>query len=304
MATATSSRYRYLDPGTLSQVQNLGLAARTAVEGFYAGLHKSPHKGFSVEFAEHREYTPGIDPKHIDWRVFGRRDKLYVKQYEEETSLRCHVVLDKSASMGYRLDGALTKLEYGSYLAACLAWLMAMQHDTVGLMTCDDQLRDQVPPRQGAGHLKILMELLEQTEPGNQTNLGEVLHRLAETVKRRSLIVVISDLLDDPDQVVAGLKHFRHSRHDVIVFHVLDPAELTFPFDDISRIEDMETGRELTGDPQAFRNAWMEELEKFLDTIRRGCRSSQIDYVLARTDSPLDRFLGTYLARRSRAMKK
>ena len=247
---------------------------------------------------------PGDPLRNLDWKVWGRTDRLFIKQYEEETSLRCHVVLDKSASMGYRLDGSLTKLEYGSYLAACLSWLMALQHDTVGLMTFDDQLRDQVPPRQGAGHLKILMELLEQTEPGNRTNLGDVLHRLAETVKRRSLIIVISDLLDDPDQVVAGLKHFRHSRQDVIVFHVLDPAELMFPFDDVSRIEDMETGRELTGDPQAFRNAWMEEIEKFLDTIRRGCRTAQIDYVLARTDAPLDRFLGTYLARRLRAMKK
>ena len=302
MSTTTSPRYKYLDPQALSRLKNLSLAARLVVEGFFAGMHKSPHKGFSVEFAEHREYTPGIDPRHIDWRVFGRCDKLYVKQYEEETSLRCYILLDKSASMGYRSDGPLSKLEYGSFLAASLAYLMAFQHDSVGLMTFDDQVRENVPPRQGSGHLRLLMDLLEKTEPGNETNLGKTFHSLAETIKRRSLVVIISDLFDDADELIAGLKHFRFKKHDVIVLQTLDPAELTFPFEDVSRIEDMETGREITSDPRAFRNGYLEELGNFLDSVRVGCRTSQIDYALAETNMKFDTFLGTYLAKRKMLM--
>ena len=302
MSTTTSPRYKYLDPQALSRLKNLSLAARVVVEGFFAGMHKSPHKGFSVEFAEHREYTPGVDPRHIDWRVFGRCDKLYIKQYEEETSLRCYILLDKSASMGYRSDGPLSKLQYSSFLAASLAYLMAFQHDSVGLMTFDNQVRENVPPRQGSGHLRVLMDLLEKTEPGNETKLGDTFHKLAETIKRRSLVVIISDLFDDADELVSGLKHFRHKKHDVIVFQTLDPAELTFPFEDVSCIEDMETGREITSDPRALRNGYLEELGNFLDLVRGGCLTSQIDYALAETNMKFDTFLGTYLAKRQMLM--
>lgn len=298
MAT-TAPEYKYLDPEALSRLKNLSLAARLVVEGFFSGMHKSPHKGFSVEFAEHREYTPGVDPKHIDWRVFGRRDKLYVKQYEEETSLRCYVLLDKSASMGYKSEGAkLTKLEYASYLAASLAYLMAFQHDSVGLISYDTGVRDRIPPRQGPAHLKVLMEHLEETNPGGETSLSETFHQLAETIKRRALVVVISDLFDDPDALVGALKHFRHKKHEVVVLHTLDPAEVHFPFDDVTQIEDMETTRQVISDPRAFRKTYLEELAKFLDTIRAGCLGSQIDYALAQTDQRFDNFLGAYLARR------
>jgi uncharacterized protein (DUF58 family) len=302
MATAIAPQNKYLDPEALNRLRNLSLAARMTVEGFFSGMHKSPHKGFSVEFAEHREYTPGIDPRHIDWRVYGRRDKLYVKQYEEETSLRCYLLLDKSASMGYRSDVGLTKLEYSSYLAASLAYLMTFQHDAVGLITYDDKIRDNIPPRQGPGQLRTLMEVLEKTEPGNETNLSETYHQLAETIKRRSLVIVISDLFDDPAELVGALKHFRHKKHDVIVFHTLDPAEITFPFDDVSRIEDMETGREITSDPRAFRNGYLDELAKFLEAVRGGCLEAQIDYRLAETNIKFDAFLGAYLAKRQMMM--
>jgi uncharacterized protein (DUF58 family) len=294
----SSTTYKYLDPAALSRLKNLTLAARMVVEGFYAGMHKSPHKGFSIEFAEHRQYTPGVDPRHIDWRVFGRRDKLYVKQYEEETSLRCYVVVDKSASMDYRHSGKLTKLQYASYLAASLAYLMAGQHDAVGLVTFDRGIRDLVPPRQGAGHLRVLMEKLEQTSPGGESGLAGVFHKLAEQIKRRALVVVISDLFDDAAELVGALKHLRHEKHDVIVFHTLDPAEISFPFDDVTRIEDMETAHEVTSDPRAFRKAYLEELAQFLDTVRGGCLDAQIDYALAETDQSFDMFLGQYLARR------
>jgi uncharacterized protein (DUF58 family) len=294
-----TTQYKYLDPEGLSRLKNMALAARLVVEGFFSGIHKSPHKGFSIEFAEHREYTPGIDPKHIDWRVLGRRDKLYVKQYEEETSLRCYLLLDKSASMGYKSEGApLTKLEFGSYLAASLAYLMAFQHDTVGLITYDTGVRERIPPRQGPAHLRVLLEKLEDTRPGGETSLSDTFHQLAESLKRRALVVVVSDLFDDPDKLVGALKHFRHKRHEVIVLHTLDPAEITFPFDDVTRIEDMENQREVISDPRAFRKSYLEELAKFLSKIQGGCRSCQIDYAQADTSKRFDMFLGTYLARR------
>ncbi|HUY36548.1 MAG TPA: DUF58 domain-containing protein [Pirellulales bacterium] len=292
------AHYKYLDPEALSRLKNLSLAARLVVEGFFAGLHRSPQRGFSIEFAEHREYTPGVDPRHIDWRVYGRRDKLYVKQYEEETSLRCYLLLDKSASMGYKSAGPWTKLEYGSFLAASLAYLMAMQHDAVGLISFDTQVRDRVPPRQGPGHLRVIMEKLERTAPGGETGMGETLHELAESIKRRALVVVISDLFDDADQLVSALKHFRHKKHEVVVFQTLDTAELTFPFDDVTRIEDLENGREVTSDPRAFRKAYLEELSQFLAAVRQGCLDGQIDYALAETSQRFDGFLGSYLARR------
>jgi uncharacterized protein (DUF58 family) len=296
MPTAT---YKYLDPEALSRLKNLSLAARQVVEGYFAGMHKSPHKGFSIEFAEHREYTPGVDPRHIDWRVLGRRDKLYVKQYEEETCLRCHILLDKSASMGYKSAGApLTKLEYASYLAASLAYLIAFQHDSVGLVTFDTKVRNQLPTRQGPGHLRVLMEMLEDTGAGAETTLSSTFHLLAESFKRRALVIVLSDLFDDPDQLLTALQHFRHKKHEVLIFQILDPAEIAFPFDDVTRIEDMETSREVTSDPQAFRAAYLDELAKFLDIIRLGCRSAQIDYTVAQTDQRFDMFLGAYLARR------
>jgi uncharacterized protein (DUF58 family) len=295
----TASQYKYLDPEALSRLKNLSLAARLVVEGYFSGLHKSPHRGFSVEFAEHREYTPGVDPKHIDWRVFGRRDKLYVKQYEEETSLRCYLLLDKSASMGYKSDGAaLTKLEYASFLAASLAYLMTLQHDAVGLITYDTGVRDRVPPRQGPGHLRVLMDKLEATNPGGETSLSATFHQLAESIKRRALVVVLSDLFDDPEALIGALKHFRHQKHEVVAFQTLDRAEITFPFEDVSRIEDMENQREVVSDPRAFRKTYLEELERFLETIRGGFLAAQIDYALAETDRPFDGFLGTYLARR------
>jgi uncharacterized protein (DUF58 family) len=293
-----ATQFKYLDPLALSRLKNLTLAARLVVEGFFAGMHKSPHRGFSVEFAEHREYTPGVDPRHIDWRVFGRRDKLYVKQYEEETSLRCYLLLDKSASMGYKHSGQLTKLQYGSFLAASLAYLMSFQHDAVGLITHDTGVRGRIPPRQGPGHLRVVMEQLEDTTPGGETSLAETFHQLAETIKRRALVVVISDLFDDADSVVAALKHFRHKKHEVILFHTLDPAELTFPFDDITLVEDLETKREVMSDPRAFRKAYLEELGKFLQTIRGGCLDAQIDYAQAETGQKFDTFLGAYLAKR------
>jgi uncharacterized protein (DUF58 family) len=298
----TTTNFAYLDPEALVQLKNLSLAARLVVEGLYAGMHKSPYRGFSIEFAEHREYTPGIDPRHIDWRVLGRRDKLYVKQYEEETALRCYLLLDKSASMGYKSTSSLTKLEYACFLAASLAYLLAGQHDSVGLITYDTGVRDLIPPRQGTGHLRAIMDRLERTAPGGETGVSETFHQLAESIKRRALVVVLSDLFDDPAALVDALKHFRHKKHEVIVLQTLDPAEIAFPFDDINCIEDMETSRQVISDPRAFRKAYLEEFGKFLELVRMGCRAAQIDHSIVRTDRPIGGVLGDYLARRQRSV--
>ena len=295
----STTTYEYLDPVALSRLKNLSLAARKVVEGYFAGMHRSPNKGFSIEFAEHREYVAGMDPRHVDWRVLARRDKLYIKQYEEEISLRCHLIVDKSGSMDYKSDkAAMTKLQYSCYLAASLAYLMAFQHDASGLITFDTAVRDQIPAKQGPGHLRVLMDTLEKTKAGGETSLAVTLHRLAESLKRRSLVIILSDLFDDPEKLVGALKHFRHARHEVVVMQILDPAEVTFPFDDVTRIEDMENGREVTSDPRAFRNAYLEEFGRFLETVRGGCRSAGIDHVVAQTDQRFDLFLGNYLARR------
>jgi uncharacterized protein (DUF58 family) len=201
--------------------------------------------------------------------------------------------------MGYKSEGQpLTKLEYASFLAASLAYLMAFQHDAVGLITCDTGVRERIPPRQGPAHLRVLMEKLEDTAPGGETSLSETFHQLAESIKRRALVIVISDLFDDPERLVGALKHFRHKKHEVIVFQTLDPAEVRFPFDDVTQIEDIETRRQVVSDPRAFSKAYLEELGRFLDTVRGACLAAQIDYALADTGQRFDSFLGTYLARR------
>lgn len=295
-----AKEYRYLDPAALARLKNLSLAARLVVEGLFAGHHRSPHRGFSIEFAEHRQYTPGIDPRHIDWRVFGRRDKLYVKQYEEETSLRCYLLIDKSASMGYRHSAPITKLEYASFLAASLAYLMALQHDAVGLISYDSAVRKRVPARQGPEHLRVVLRQLEDTTPSGETSSSATFHELAESLRRRALLIVLSDLFDDPDPLLAALKHLRHKKHEVLVFQTLDPAELNFPFDDVTRIEDLETGREVSSDPRAFKQAYLEALAAFLTQVQQSCRAAQIDHQVVSTSQPVGDFLGRYLAHRER----
>ena len=293
---------RYLDPAALAKLKNLGLAARLVVEGLFSGQHRSPHRGFSVEFAEHRQYTPGIDPRHLDWKIFAKRDKLYVKQYEEQTNLRGYLLLDASASMGYRHSGPMTKLEYACYIAATLAYLMMVQQDAFGLIVYGERVRLNIPPRQGRGHLRIVLEQLENVRPEGQTDLARTFHELAETMKRRALVVVLSDLFagtgPDTAPLVDALGHFRHKKHEVVVFHILDQAELSFPFRDAGQIENMETGFTIASDAEAVRSHYLQELAAYLDALRRGCLSREIGYALADTTEPFDLFLGTYLTRR------
>lgn len=288
---------RYLDPKVLAQVSGLELRARLVVEGFVSGLHRSPYHGFSVEFAEHREYSPGDEIKHIDWHVYGKSDRYYVKRYEEETNLKCYVLLDASASMAYT-SGGMSKLEYASSLAAALMFMMLRQRDSVGILTFDRTVRRYVPPRGIPEHLQVLLAALDEVEARSRTDISAICHDFAERIRRRGLIVLFSDLFDDPRRVLVSLRHFRHRKHEVIVFHVLDEAERTFPFDETTMFRSLETGTEVLVDPAHLRSHYLEKLDAYLETLKRGMREQSIDYVPLSTATPFDRALVRYLGKR------
>ncbi|OHB71919.1 MAG: hypothetical protein A2V70_10440 [Planctomycetes bacterium RBG_13_63_9] len=291
--------YRFLEPQALARVKNLAVVARGVVEGAISGLHSSPYKGFSVEFAEHREYTAGDDPRHLDYRMMARTDRLYIKQYEEETNMRVQILLDTSASMGYSHEGKLTKLGYASYLTAILSYLMTRQQDQVALTTFDTQVRLDMPARSSPRHFNEMMRRLESLEPGGQTDVAETLHRLASRFKKRCLIVLVSDLYDEPEEVVRALHHFRHRRHEVILFHVFDKAEIEFPFRDLTAFHDLETNQRIQVDPAYVRDAYREQIEGFIEGYRRACAEIQIDYVMTDTSVPYDFMLSKYIAKRN-----
>ncbi len=292
--------YRFLEPSALARVKNLSVVARGVVEGFISGLHSSPYKGFSVEFAEHRKYTAGDDPRHLDYRMLARTDRLYVKQYEEETNMRVQILLDTSGSMGYGHDAGVTKLQYGSYLTAILSYLMTRQKDSVGLTTFDTEVRLDMPARSSPRHFNEMMRCLEGIQPGRRTDVAETLHRLADRFKRRCLIVLVSDLYDEPQHVVRALHHFRHRRHEVILFHVLDKAEIDFPFREEITFHDLETDERIQIDPAYVREAYVEQIEAFIENYRRACAEAQIDYVITDTSVPYDFMLSRYIAKRNR----
>ncbi len=289
----------YLSPDALAKLANLNLVARLVVEGFISGLHRSPYKGFSVEFAQHREYIPGDDLKYLDWKVYARTEKYYIKQYEEETNLKAHILVDSSASMGYK-SGTLSKYQYGCYLAASLAYLMIKQQDSVGLTVFDERIRENIPPKAGATHLKVILDSLENISPSNETHIGGTFRNLSEMIKRRGLIIVISDLLDNPPDVLTALKHFRHRKHEVIVFHLMDDEELTFPFTKMTVFRDLETGERLTVDPNSIRKEYLASINEFLKVYRKGCYESDIDYLNVNTSTPFDSCLASYLAKRQK----
>ncbi|HUV38503.1 MAG TPA: DUF58 domain-containing protein [Planctomycetota bacterium] len=298
--TESRGAYRYLTPETVARFRNMNLAARSVVEGFVSGLHKSPFHGFSVEFAEHREYTPGDNIKYIDWMALARTDRYYVKQFEEETNLRCHLLLDVSGSMGYASSGALTKFEYGCYLAGALAYLMVRQQDSVGLVTFDNEIVAHIPPRATMSHLNVVLRALEDTTPGSVTRVGNIFHHLAETLKRRGLIIILSDLYDDRREVMRALRHFKHKHHEVIIFHLFDRAELEFPFERLTQFIDMETRQKLQVDPRYVRDEYRRHLDAFINDYRRDCSESHIEYVVTDTSVPFDLMLTAYLSRRKR----
>lgn len=295
---------KYLDPRTLARLQGLEVRARRIVEGYVAGLHRSPFHGFSIEFAEHREYVPGDDLRYVDWKVFGKTDKIYLKQYEEETNLLAYLVLDTSESMRYQSDPqGLSKLEYAKCVAASLAYLVLHQQDSVGLATFDNQIRSFVRPSGSPSQLKQVLHVMEQSPGERKTTTGPIFHDLAERLKKRGVVIVLSDLFDDVEPMMAGLKHFRHRRHDVVVIQVLDPAELEFPFRNTTLFKGLEELPEVLTDPRSLRKAYLEEFEKFLLEVRRGCRAHNADYLLLRTDQPLDVALSSFLSSRMRRVR-
>ena len=290
--------YKYLEPQALARVKNLQMVARRVVEGSITGLHASPNKGFSIEFAEHREYVPGDDPRHLDFKMLAKTERLYVKQYEEETNMRVQIVLDTSASMGYKYSSKITKYDYACHLTAILAYMMTRQQDSVGLTTFDTEIRLDMPARSSPRHFHEMMERLEAQRPSQQTGIADTLHLLANRFKKRCLIVLISDLYDDHDNIMRALHHFTHRRHEVIVFNIFDKAELEFPFEDTIAFHDMETKERILVQPDSIRNVYIEEVRKFIDNYRRACRESGIDYVLTDTSVPYDYMLTRYVAKR------
>jgi len=283
----------------LARLGTLELKARAVVEGLLSGLHRSPFKGFSVEFAEYRQYLPGDDLAAIDWKVYARTDRHYVKKFEEETNVDCHLLLDVSASMGYGSRG-ITKLEYGALLASSLAFLMNRQRDAVGLTTFDDAIVTMVPPSARASHLRSILVTLDRTTLGHRTDVSKPLHVLADGISKRGLVVFISDLLDEPDRVVDGLRHFRFRGSEVIVFHLIDPAELTFPFDRAARFRDVELGDEVMAVPSVVRQEYLDALNAAIERYKRELGSEGIDYRLIDTSTPLEFALVSYLSTRGR----
>ena len=292
-----------MEPQALARVKNLSMVARGVVEGAISGLHASPYKGFSVEFAEHREYSPGDDIRHVDWKVWSKTDKLYLKLYEEETNLLTYLLLDTSQSMDYASEGNVTKLMYAKMVAAALSYLVLHQSDAVGLATFDSRVGRMLKPSGQASQLKEIISLMDHAPGRAKTNLTTVFHDLAERSKRRGLIVVLSDLFDDPERVVAGLKHFRHRRHDVVVMHVLDPAELSFPFRQTTEFKGLEGLGDVLVDPLTIRQAYQAEIQAFLEAIKRGCRVADIDYLPLLTDQNLAVPLSAYLRARQGGRK-
>ena len=292
-----ASPRRFLAPAVIARVARLDLRARHVVEGFIAGMHKSPFFGHSVEFVQHREYVPGDDIRHLDWKVWSKTDRYYIKQFEAETNLRSHLVVDVSESMHYG-RGALNKYNYGCTAAACLGYLLLRQQDSVGLISFDADVRQVVPPRAAQTHIDSLVRAMHVSKPQEKTDLERILRRVAETTPTKGLIVIISDLLADREPFFRGLEMLKHRRHDILIFHVLDEEEMTFPFTGTTRFEGMEQMPHLVCDPRALRDGYLEALEEYLVEVRRGCTRMGIDYNLVRTNDYLDAVLSKFLHRR------
>jgi uncharacterized protein (DUF58 family) len=288
---------RFIDPQTLVRIASLELVARTVVEGFISGLHRSPRLGFSVNFAEYRNYNPGDDIRKIDWKLYGRTDRFYIKEFEGETNTGIHLILDCSRSMDYGNKG-IRKLEYGQFLAASLGYFAFKQRDAVGFVSYDDDIIDYIPARSSIGHLNAILHAIERTRPGKRTDFYQPLARVAERLRRRGIVVVISDLMHDPENVMGGLRHLAYRGNDVIVFQILDPAELHFDFQDAAQFVDMETGAEMHVIPDYLRREYVRVLGEQIAEYEKECLKDRMDFALLDTSRPLDKALFSYLVRR------
>ncbi len=298
MAKASPSQPRYLDPDVLQQIASLGLLPREMIQGTRVGMHASPMRGFSAEFAQHRQYVPGDPAKHVDWRLYGRTNRYYTKLFEAETNFDAQLLLDASASMRFSSHG-VSKLEYAKQMAACLAYLIVGQRDSAGLGVFDDRLRRYIKP---ASTMRIISDIDEElariTDPQPKTNIATILHQFAARFRRRGFVMLFSDLFDDEAQTLRGLDHLRFRGHNVIVFHILDPHELNFPMKGAVRFEGLELEEPITASPQQMRDAYLEELNKFVTTLREGCERNHADYVPVDTARPVGEVLTAYLRQR------
>jgi uncharacterized protein (DUF58 family) len=286
----------YFDPQVLASISNLYLRARWVVEGIMSGVHRSRAKGFSVEFEEHREYSPGDEIRRIDWKALGKFDRYFIKEYEDETNLRAYLLLDTSGSMDYASNG-VTKFDYGCTLAASLAYLILKQQDAAGLVTFSNRIESFIPPKAKRDYLTQILHALENRGPGGETNVSRILEEIAGQIKRRGLVILVSDLIDDPEPILKGLRLFRFKGNDVIVFHLLDQAELDLPFDGNILFEDLEQANlKVVADPRAIRKTYQEVVREFVSEMRKQCRDNAIDYQLISTSTPLDQALASYLS--------
>lgn len=292
-----------LTSSDISKFVNLQVLARQVVEGFCSGLHRSPHKGFSVEFKEHRQYVPGDDIRDIDWKLFGKTDRLFIREYEEETNLRCTILLDSSGSMAYQGSRSeLNKHQYAVRVAACLSYLMLQQQDSVGLVNFDTRVRSYIPPRGRPKHLQAIINELDAAQPGQETELGSVFHEMVQKIQRRGLLVIISDLFGDVDQLLKALAHFRHANHEIIIFQIWDPDELDFPFRQWTQFASLEqANNQHLVDPAQIRRAYLEKLEQFRDQLAKGCNRHRIALVPMTTDQPYSDALAAWLGLRRRS---
>jgi len=295
---------KYLLPEVLQKVTRLDLRARFLVEGFLSGLHESPYKGFSVEFSDHRKYVPGDELRRVDWKVYGKTDRYYIKRFEAETTMECHMLLDRSASMGYRSRTIparfMTKFEYATSIAAALGYLMIHQQDAVGMVTFDKRVREYARPRSKRSHLANLLTILTRCTPEGFTDVAGSLHEAANLIRKRGLVIAFSDFLDDGDEIENALAHLRYRGHDVIVFHILDAAEANFPFKGAMEFEDPETGVRLKVDADAIRATYLGSISGFVEDMRERCRRKGVDYVQLDTSVAFDQALVSYLSNRKR----
>jgi len=298
--TVANDHRKYLNPEIVSKLKGMEMRARMVVEGFITGLHKSPYHGFSVEFAEHRQYMPGDNIRDIDWKVYAKSDRYYIKQYEEETNLKAYLLLDCSRSMAYQSGDRVSKFDYAGLLSGALSYLLFRQRDAVGLVAFDDKIRRYIPPRSRAGHLHQLLREIASQSPSDATDIASTLHEMAERIKRRGLVIIMSDLLDDADKIISGLKHFRYNGHEVIVFHLLDPREIDFAFPREALFKDMETGEELTTLPYQIKKDFASQVKQFSEQIASACRQANVDYHLIDTSTPFDKAMLAFLSKRER----
>jgi uncharacterized protein (DUF58 family) len=302
----STAAHTYLDSKTLDRIKRLDVRARLVVEGFITGQHRSPYHGFAVEFATHREYAPGDDIRHIDWKVWSKTDRLYIKEYEEETNLKCTILLDCSKSMRYGNQpesGAWSKFDYAATGAASLAYLLQQQQDAVGLVTFNTKVQKNLPASSHPNHLKLLLHELQETQADDKTDVSLVFPELARQIRRRGMVVLFSDLFLDIPTLAESLKQFRLRRHEVIVFHVMHDDELTFPFQENTLFRGLETPVQLHTEPRALKRAYLEAVEKFQDEVRKTCATTGVDYVLMNTKEPLDAVLGSYLTFRHKVRR-